>query len=74
MIRVLNALDKFNLTKNTLVLFTSDNGPEVSPMTRLSNNMICSLLIQFEFNTIATKNGVGSVGPFKGRKRSLFEV
>jgi len=43
------------LADNTLVLFSSDNGPED---IHISN---------------AGHSGVGSAGPFRGRKRSLYE-
>ncbi len=53
--RLLAKLDELKLAGHTLVIFSSDNGPE----------------------EIAIKNaghsGVGSPGPFRGRKRSLYE-
>ena len=53
--RVLATLDELGLADNTLVVFTSDNGPEDIRA----------------FN--AAHSGVGSTGPFRGRKRSLYE-
>lgn len=53
--RLLDALDKLGLAENTLVLFSSDNGPED---IHISN---------------AGHSGIGSAGPFRGRKRSLYE-
>ena len=53
--RLLQALDDLGLADNTLVLFSSDNGPED---IHISN---------------AGHSGVGSAGPFRGRKRSLYE-
>lgn len=53
--RLLDELDALGLTDNTLVLFSSDNGPED---IHISN---------------AGHSGVGSAGPFRGRKRSLYE-
>ncbi len=53
--RLLQALDDLGLADNTLVLFSSDNGPED---IHVSN---------------AGHSGVGSAGPFRGRKRSLYE-
>lgn len=53
--RLLEELDKLELANNTLVMFSSDNGPEdihIRP---------------------AGHSGVGSAGPFRGRKRSLYE-
>jgi len=53
--RLLGKLDELDLARNTLVVFSSDNGPE-------------EILIRN-----AGHSGVGSAGPFRGRKRSLYE-
>jgi N-acetylgalactosamine-6-sulfatase len=53
--RLLDGLDKLGLAKDTLVLFSSDNGPED---IHIGN---------------AGHSGIGSAGPFRGRKRSLYE-
>ena len=53
--RLLAGLDEMKLSDNTLVLFTSDNGPEDIHIVNASHS------------------GVGSPGPFRGRKRSLYE-
>lgn len=53
--RLLKALDELGLAENTMVFFSSDNGPED---IHVSN---------------AGHSGVGSAGPFRGRKRSLYE-
>src|SRR5262249_23964848 len=53
--RLLNKLDELKLADNTLVIFSSDNGPEEI------------------FIRNAGHSGVGSPGPFRGRKRSLYE-
>ena len=53
--RLFAALDELKMTNNTLVLFSSDNGPED---IHIAN---------------AGHSGVGSAGPFRGRKRSLYE-
>lgn len=53
--RLLDALDEMGLADNTLVLFSSDNGPED---IRIPN---------------ASHSSAGSPGPFRGRKRSLYE-
>lgn len=53
--RLMAALNEMDLADNTLVIFTSDNGPE-------------------DIHVInAGHSGVGSTGPFRGRKRSLYE-
>jgi arylsulfatase A-like enzyme len=51
--RLLDKLDALGLTQNTIVLFSSDNGPEDID--------------------IAPWSSVGSAGPLRGRKRSLYE-
>lgn len=53
--RLLNALDELKLTDNTIVFFSSDNGPEDY---RIGN---------------AANAGVGSPGPLRARKRSMYE-
>jgi N-acetylgalactosamine-6-sulfatase len=53
--RLLAKLDELGLAKNTIVIFTSDNGPEDIAI----NN--------------ASWSGIGSAGPLRGRKRSLYE-
>ncbi len=53
--RLLAELDKRGLSDNTLLIFSSDNGPE-----------------DIHINN-AGHSGVGSAGPFRGRKRSLYE-
>ncbi len=51
----LDKLDQMGLAENTIVIFSSDNGPED---IHISN---------------ASHSGVGTPGPFRGRKRSLYE-
>ncbi len=53
--RLVAELDKRGLGRNTIVVFSSDNGPEDI------------------FIANAGHSGVGSPGPFRGRKRSLYE-
>ncbi len=53
--RLLDALDEMAMTENTILVFSSDNGPEDY---RVGN---------------AANAGVGSPGPLRGRKRSLYE-
>jgi arylsulfatase A-like enzyme len=53
--RLLQALKRLEQDENTLILFSSDNGPED---IHVGN---------------AGHSGVGSAGPFRGRKRSLYE-
>lgn len=53
--RLLERLDELGLTESTLVVFSSDNGPEAIEVKNASHS------------------GVGSTGPFRGRKRSLYE-
>ncbi len=53
--RLMAGLEKLGLTSQTLILFSSDNGPED---IHVGN---------------AGHSGIGSAGPFRGRKRSLYE-
>lgn len=53
--RLLNALDELGLAENTIILYSSDNGPEDY---RIGN---------------ASNAGVGSPGPLRARKRSMYE-
>jgi N-acetylgalactosamine-6-sulfatase len=53
--RLIDGLDGLGLAEKTVILFSSDNGPE-------------DIHIQN-----AGHSGVGSAGPFRGRKRSLYE-
>jgi N-acetylgalactosamine-6-sulfatase len=53
--RLLAGLEKMGLADNTIVVFSSDNGPEDIHIRN------------------AGHSGVGSAGPFRGRKRSLYE-
>jgi len=53
--RLFAKLDELGLADNTLIFFSSDNGPEDIQIRN------------------AGHSGVGSPGPFRGRKRSLYE-
>ena len=53
--RLLDHLELLGIAENTIIMFTSDNGPEGI------------------YATNARHSGVGSPGPFRGRKRSLYE-
>ena len=53
--RLIRKIDEMGIADNTLIIFSSDNGPED---IHASN---------------ATHSGVGSAGPLRGRKRSLYE-
>lgn len=53
--RVLAKLDELGLRGDTIVVFSSDNGPEDIHISETAHS------------------GVGSQGPFRGRKRSLYE-
>jgi len=53
--RLMKRLEEMDLARNTIVLFSSDNGPED---IHISN---------------AVHSAIGSPGPFRGRKRSLYE-
>jgi arylsulfatase A-like enzyme len=53
--RILQRLDELGLRENTIIVFSSDNGPEEIEIAN------------------SRHSGVGSPGPFRGRKRSLYE-
>ena len=53
--RLIKKIDEMGLANNTIVAFSSDNGPE-----------------DFDINN-AVHSGIGSTGPFRGRKRSIYE-
>ncbi len=53
--RLITRIDQLGLADNTLVAFSSDNGPEDLDIRN------------------AVHSGIGSTGPFRGRKRSLYE-
>jgi arylsulfatase A-like enzyme len=53
--RLLKGLESLGLADKTLIVFSSDNGPEDIHIRN------------------AGHSGVGSAGPFRGRKRSLYE-
>jgi N-acetylgalactosamine-6-sulfatase len=53
--RLLDGLDELGLADRTVVVFSSDNGPEDEAVRNASHS------------------GAGSAGPFRGRKRSLYE-
>jgi len=54
--KLLAYLDESGLAENTIIIFSSDNGPED----------------QFVPGGEAANAGVGSTGPFRGRKRSIY--
>ena len=53
--RLMDKLRELRLAKNTVIIFSSDNGPEDIHIRNASHS------------------GIGSPGPFRGRKRSLYE-
>jgi N-acetylgalactosamine-6-sulfatase len=53
--RLLDKLDELGLSENTIIVFSTDNGPEDIHVKNSSHS------------------GVGSAGPFRGRKRSIYE-
>jgi len=53
--RLIRRIDELGLVENTVIAFSSDNGPE-----------------DFDIGN-AVHSGIGSAGPFRGRKRSIYE-
>jgi arylsulfatase A-like enzyme len=54
--RLMDELDRLGLSDNTLIILSSDNGPEDHHISNRANTL-----------------GMGDPGPFRGRKRSLYE-
>jgi len=59
--KVLDALDKAGVAQNTIVIFSSDNGPESADTNKGSPGKYGSYY------------SIGETGGLRGRKRSLFE-
>jgi N-acetylgalactosamine-6-sulfatase len=53
--RLVKKIDELGLADDTVIVFSSDNGPEDCDIRN------------------AVHSGIGSTGPFRGRKRSLYE-
>jgi len=53
--RLIKKIDELGLSENTVIAFSSDNGPEDLNIRN------------------AVHSGIGNTGPFRGRKRSLYE-
>lgn len=53
--RLVKKIDELGLADNTVIAFSSDNGPE-----------------DFDIGN-AVHSGIGDTGPFRGRKRSIYE-
>ncbi len=53
--KLIKKIDELGLADNTLIAFSSDNGPEDLNIRN------------------AVHSGIGNTGPFRGRKRSLYE-
>lgn len=61
---ILDALEKAGLTGNTIVMFSSDNGPESTGDAKLH---------QGRPGNYGSYYSIGETGGLRGRKRSLFE-
>ena len=61
--KVLAALEKAGIAQNTLVVFSSDNGPESTGGEKDKGSL----------GKLGTYYSVGETGGLRGRKRSLFE-
>ncbi|MBI1375006.1 MAG: sulfatase-like hydrolase/transferase [Phycisphaera sp.] len=64
--KVLDALDELKLADNTLVLFSSDNGPEITGKKKEQDDASTG-------PGKSTFYSVGSTGGQRGRKRSLYQ-
>jgi len=67
--RIVAALEEAGIDGNTLVMFSSDNGPEVTGQARSSR----MLDAHTGMTGYGTYHSVGETGGLRGRKRSLFE-
>ncbi len=67
--RVLDALEAAGVAQNTIVLFSSDNGPE----TTAAKTQLTSRDNDADANGYGGYYSVGSSGGLRGEKRSLFE-
>ena len=69
--RILAALDEHGLTENTLVIFSSDNGPEITGrnLKKMKDDSYAGALL----DGYASGYSVGSSGGLRERKRSLYE-
>lgn len=71
--KVLDALDELALTENTLVVFASDNGPEITgPTTRKINAPDPDAKIE-GITGLGTWYSVGTTDGLRGRKRDIYE-
>ncbi len=64
--QILKTLDELNLSDNTLIVFSSDNGPE-APSDNVKHK------VSNDGKTFGIYHSVGTTGGLKGRKRSLYE-
>ena len=67
---VLNALDRLGLTENTLVIFSSDNGPAGSGEPNQEFKVIYDSATGLGYDSKAAR---GTTGGRKGRKASIYE-
>ncbi len=71
--KVLDALDELALTENTLVVFSSDNGPEITgPAARKLNPPDPDAKVD-GIAGLGTWYSVGSTAGLRGRKRDTYE-
>lgn len=69
--RVMKALDELGLADNTIVIFSADNGPEV---TAAASRQAGQPVGEWKAGVgLDTYYSVGTTGGLRGRKRSLFE-
>jgi len=71
--KVLDVLDELGLAENTLVVFASDNGPEVTgPATRKLNAPDPDAKVE-GITGLGTWYSVGTTAGLRGRKRDVYE-
>jgi arylsulfatase A-like enzyme len=70
--RLLNQLDRLGLSRNTIVVFSSDHGPAPVTSRKESDDEIAGQPKEKNRNQIAV-NMLGSPGPFRGGKHEQLE-
>ncbi len=74
--RIMETLEQNGLTENTLIIFSSDNGPErqktdvVTKKEKFMESRACTNEVDIGYSRYAS---VGSAGGLRGHKRSLYE-
>jgi N-acetylgalactosamine-6-sulfatase len=71
--KVLDAIEEAGIADNTLVIFTSDNGPEVTESEDLFYHTGRRRAKDGEFDRLGRYFSVGTTGGLRGQKRDTYE-